>query len=451
MEGSFTAAEVAQRVYGSKVVVVSEQAMLNVGYAIKACMLVMYTRLTLGLAAHRAVRWLAWYVLAGWAASEVAFFAACRPFEGYWALPVPDRQCATLERYSLVQGTFNISSDVAMLFVPLPLVARMRMPWRQKAVLLVVFSLGAFVVVAALLTKIFNLTNVWDPVYMLWYVREASVAVYVSNLPMIWPLLRETFPILRALGPAGAVSSGTPRRTAAGAVSYFGGVVAAAAAGERNKASANGKTRPLALSTTASAVLGDKVNSALSSSWPPTLQTLALVSPGIRTTVTPLATLRHSTSFVKDHLHQYQAHHDERLPDDEYDNSKWDDSDLELGLGYGLGGAGPPSVESPPKTQLTWDSSGKTMRQHSREGDSSSTEEIMGSQIPRQSHHDRLIGGDDLAPLPLRPSRGIAVELMVTSEHRSPWNGQSRGRCNSSSKRTRLTAADIDDGSRRPM
>lgn len=32
---------------------------------------------------------------------------------------------------------------------------------------------------------------------MLWYIREASVAVYVANLPIIWPMLREWFPYLR--------------------------------------------------------------------------------------------------------------------------------------------------------------------------------------------------------------------------------------------------------------
>lgn len=32
---------------------------------------------------------------------------------------------------------------------------------------------------------------------MLWYSREASVAVYVANLPLIWPLLREWMPFLR--------------------------------------------------------------------------------------------------------------------------------------------------------------------------------------------------------------------------------------------------------------
>lgn len=28
---------------------------------------------------------------------------------------------------------------------------------------------------------------------MLWYIREASTAVYVSNLPMLWPLFRRVF------------------------------------------------------------------------------------------------------------------------------------------------------------------------------------------------------------------------------------------------------------------
>lgn len=77
----------------------------------------------------------------------------------------------------------------------------MALPWRQKIVIALIFSLGIFVILAALLTKIFNLTDVYDDSYMLWYIREASVAVYTSNLPMIWPLLRDWFPCLRALTP----------------------------------------------------------------------------------------------------------------------------------------------------------------------------------------------------------------------------------------------------------
>lgn len=181
--------------------------MLNLIYVIKVCMLIMYTRLTLGLQVQRLVLYLAVYVAVGWLATEIAFFTACTPFSGYWAMPPPNPQCTTLEHYAIIQGCFNISSDALMLCIPLPLITKLNMPLKQKSVLLVIFSMGLFVILAAILTKVFNLSNVWDPSYMLWYTREASVATYVSNLPMIWPLLREWFPALKALTPGQKSSS----------------------------------------------------------------------------------------------------------------------------------------------------------------------------------------------------------------------------------------------------
>jgi hypothetical protein len=183
--------------------------MLNVIYVIKACMLLMYTRLTLGLRAQRLVFYLSIYTFLGFLATEIAFFSACRPFSGYWAMPPPNPQCTTLQNYAIVQASFNISSDTLMLFIPLPLITRLAMPWKQKIVLLVIFSMGIFVIAAAVLTKVFNLSDIWDPNYMLWYTRESSVAVYVSNLPLIWPLMREWFPALKTLTPG--QKSSTPR------------------------------------------------------------------------------------------------------------------------------------------------------------------------------------------------------------------------------------------------
>lgn len=183
-------------------------------------MLIMYTRLTLGLTANRLVYYLAGYVAVGYIASQIAFFTICIPFSGYWAMPPPNAQCSTLTHYSLVQGCFNISADILMLFIPLPLITKLSMPLKQKAILLVIFSLGTFVIVAAILNKIFNLTNIWSPNYMLWYTRESSVAVYVSNLPLIWPLMRELFPKLKSLTP-GQKSSNSGSRIKSGFVGSF--------------------------------------------------------------------------------------------------------------------------------------------------------------------------------------------------------------------------------------
>lgn len=83
----------------------------------------MYSRLTLGLKEQIAVKILAIYVACGWVGTELAFFFACRPFAGYWAMPPPNPQCTTLQHYAITQGSFNISSDCLMLLIPLPLVS----------------------------------------------------------------------------------------------------------------------------------------------------------------------------------------------------------------------------------------------------------------------------------------------------------------------------------------
>ena len=40
--------------------------------------------------------------------------------------------------------------------------------------------------------------NVFDDSYQFWYLREASVGVYISNIPYIWGFLRQTLTFLRA-------------------------------------------------------------------------------------------------------------------------------------------------------------------------------------------------------------------------------------------------------------
>lgn len=98
-----------------------------------------------------------------------------------------------------------------MLFIPFPLVVNLKVHWKQKMVLGIVFSLGLFVIIAAILTKVYNLGDVWDTRYMLWYTREFSVAIYVGNLPLIWPLMREYIPFLKSLTSDGVNTNSRSR------------------------------------------------------------------------------------------------------------------------------------------------------------------------------------------------------------------------------------------------
>ncbi|KAG9188310.1 hypothetical protein G6011_02233 [Alternaria panax] len=194
---TFTREEIDERIKGSKIVVVSEQCMLNVIWSLKACMLFMYARMLTGTTNMKWIKAAALWVLVGWLSVEIAFFGACRPFVGYWAVPPPNPQCTTLEHFAIVQATFNLSSDLLIIAVPIPMIISLSLPLKQKVVLGILFSMGTFVIIAAILTKIYNLSDVYANTYMLWYTREASVAVYVANLPGVWPLLREHIRLFR--------------------------------------------------------------------------------------------------------------------------------------------------------------------------------------------------------------------------------------------------------------
>ncbi|KAI5777622.1 hypothetical protein EDC01DRAFT_782366 [Geopyxis carbonaria] len=205
---TLTPEDIETRIYGSKIVILLEQAMLITTWLTKACMLLLYHRLSQRLPHRRIIHAIAAYVVLGFIGVELAWFLSCRPFNGYWALPVPDPQCATYQHYSITQATFNISSDLMMLAVGLPLLLKAKVDLRKKALLVGMFGLGVFVVLAAVLNKYFNFSNPLTTVYMLWYIRESSTAIYIANIPLLWPLVRRTFKAGRFAEP-GSNSYGT--------------------------------------------------------------------------------------------------------------------------------------------------------------------------------------------------------------------------------------------------
>ncbi|TKX19732.1 hypothetical protein C1H76_7930 [Elsinoe australis] len=228
----------AMRVIGSKWVLVSEQAMIFTIWSCKIIMLLVYRRLTSGLKQERWIKLVAAWVVIGFIAVQVALFASCRPFTAYWSvpalhgqstmpslcylLPLPDPppqtlpdpltfpdQCWSYFTYSYVFAVFNITADVFTLIVGLPLLFSVQCPWQQKVPLIVVFGMGLFVIAAAIANKLYALDpNLLSFDYALWYNREAAVCVYVTNLPVIYSLLREVFPAIQRWGMTTDVSAG---------------------------------------------------------------------------------------------------------------------------------------------------------------------------------------------------------------------------------------------------
>ncbi|KAJ5739077.1 hypothetical protein N7533_011861 [Penicillium manginii] len=140
------------------------------------------------------VKILSVYVALGFAVIMITYYAVyCRPFSQYWAMPVSNAQCATYQHYSITQAVFNISSDAFMFAIPIPLIVKAKLPRRRKFLLLLVMSLGLFTIIAAILNKYFNFASPLTTVYQIWYIREASTAIFVANMMCWWPLLRKLF------------------------------------------------------------------------------------------------------------------------------------------------------------------------------------------------------------------------------------------------------------------
>lgn len=186
--------EVRDRIYGSKIVIGLEQCMLFSTWGVKTCMLIFYWRLTQSLRSNLYIKILSLYVALGFVVIMVCYYAVyCRPFSQYWAMPVQNMQCATYQHYSITQAVFNISSDAVMFAIPIPLLIRAQLKRRRKILLIGVMSLGLFTIIAAILNKYFNFASPLTTTYQIWYIREASTAIYVANLMCWWPLLRKIF------------------------------------------------------------------------------------------------------------------------------------------------------------------------------------------------------------------------------------------------------------------
>lgn len=191
-----TEPEIVSAIWGSKMTFVLEEFTLSTTWLIKACMLLMYGRLTLGLKEYLAVKYLAYYCLLGFVVTQVLFLGVwCRPIQQYWAVPVVESQCATYYNHMITASTFNISSDLMMLLVPLPLLIKSQLPLKRKLIVCGVFSLGIFVILAAILNRYFNFTVAYSPIFLNWYVGEVSTAVFVANIPLCWPLIRRLFAV----------------------------------------------------------------------------------------------------------------------------------------------------------------------------------------------------------------------------------------------------------------
>lgn len=183
-------------VYGSIMTFVLEIFTITGTWTVKACLLILYGRLTRHTLTrqHLLVKITAGYCGFTYVVVILLFiFFWCHPTYEYWAVPVRIEQCATYYNHMIFATACNISSDIILLFIPVPIILKTRLPKKRKIILTCILGLGVLNILAAILNRFYNFKNPNSYVFLYWYVAEVGIAMLVGNMPLCWPVLRAIF------------------------------------------------------------------------------------------------------------------------------------------------------------------------------------------------------------------------------------------------------------------
>ncbi|KAJ5745439.1 Major facilitator superfamily domain general substrate transporter [Penicillium odoratum] len=205
---------------------------------VKTSILVFYLTLTRN---QKVSRWANYVTLAvvnaaGLALTMINVFQ-CRPTSAAFTAGLSsDAHCIDIITLYLSSSPVNIITDLAILFLPMPILTQMRLPKKQKIILVVTFSFGFFVAVVDVIRIAFlqqaatsrqvalksvHIQSVgasdfswYASISFMWSVVEVNVSVICGCVPSLKPLVARLLPKL--IRDTSDASSPTPYRYATG-------------------------------------------------------------------------------------------------------------------------------------------------------------------------------------------------------------------------------------------
>ncbi|KAJ4178029.1 hypothetical protein NW759_017378 [Fusarium solani] len=185
------------RVWGSKIQVIGWSFYACILWALKFCVTAFYSRLTSGLTDLKTRVRIAYVLLAvTYATVALTLLFSCQPMHKFWQVnPDPGSLCkpANSPAYVFVVVIPNILTDMYLLSIPLPLLWGVNISLRRRLTLMLLFSGALFIMMAGTIRAVVILTSGPEGAVTgsSWACRETFVAIIVTNLPVIQPLLRK--------------------------------------------------------------------------------------------------------------------------------------------------------------------------------------------------------------------------------------------------------------------
>ncbi|GAP93387.1 putative integral membrane protein PTH11 [Rosellinia necatrix] len=189
--------EYEMRVTGSKIQIAGWSIYSSLMCFLKLSVLVFYIRLTEGLGRrYRLQIWIGFGIVIGsFIASIATILLSCLPLHRNWQVnPNPGNRCQPAISQPIVWTCFaaNVTTDIYLILIPLPMLWGTSLKLIKKIASSLVLGAGIFVLVSATLKTVFVTIDPVNGAQLAgeWGTREAFVAVFTTNLPMIFPLIK---------------------------------------------------------------------------------------------------------------------------------------------------------------------------------------------------------------------------------------------------------------------
>jgi hypothetical protein len=161
----------------------------------KCSIIACYLRVFPNVYARRVVIAVGCIVIATWICSIFVAIFACTPVQAIWDFTITDKQCISLVPFFYFSTSLNGITDLVLCLIPIPLLFKIQVTTKERAILIVLFGLGFFASAASFI-RLSHLHELYDPdiTYAItnsldWSVIEIGVGIICASVPSLRPLM----------------------------------------------------------------------------------------------------------------------------------------------------------------------------------------------------------------------------------------------------------------------
>ncbi|QSZ35381.1 hypothetical protein DSL72_008251 [Monilinia vaccinii-corymbosi] len=183
----------------------------------KFSLLLFYNRLS-PVRWFRAAVYILMFIVLGYSFAIIfALIFPCRPVNMNWDVTITHGKCINRGATYTATAAVNIATDLALLILPIPMIADLRMPRVQKVGLILIFIVGSLTFITSIIRLIIMmpllvaLDQTWAvSVPCVWITVEANLVIICGSFPIIRQFVKHVSPGCMGEGATDKTNPGYP-------------------------------------------------------------------------------------------------------------------------------------------------------------------------------------------------------------------------------------------------